>query len=163
MSIIEHSQVQTDLRGLENSVLLEWRRHLVKDDPSRVWVVFCSAAFCMTVAWLLFHNVLLCAAALFMLASATSEYLLPISYRLTQTGASCRYGANRFEMEWDKVKRVLIYSDGVRLSPIAAPSRLDAYRGVFLRFAPDGLTGDRESLLAAIEGQRPALSCEEDA
>ena len=89
-----------------------------------------------------------------MLVSATSEYLLPISYKLTDRCAVCRYGANRFELEWPRLKRALLYSDGIRLSPMPLPSRLDAFRGVYLRFASDGLPGDRESVLAAIASLR---------
>jgi hypothetical protein len=140
--------------------ILSWRRHLLLEEPGKLSVVFCAAVFCEWAAWLLFQNILFNAAVLFMLGSATSEYLFPIANRLSSRTASCRFGANRFELEWSKLARVLIYKDGVRLSPLAAPSRLDSFRGVFLRFARDGQPGDRKSVLAAIAELRPSKQSE---
>jgi hypothetical protein len=110
-----------------------------------------------SVAWMLFHNLFFSFAAILMILSATSEYLFPCRFRLTNRTAHCRYGANRFEIEWKLVRRVLLYKEGVRLSPLPASSRLDSFRGVFLRFAQEGQPGDRESVLKAIKALRPSL------
>lgn len=161
MTALEQSQTAVDSGSASGDAsVLEWRTHLLVEQPGRLAALLGSALFCTTVAWLLFHNLLFSLAALFMLASATSEYFFPVAYRLTDRCAACRYGANRFELEWSKVKRVLLYADGIRLSPLAFPSRLDAYRGVYLHFAPDGQQGDRESVLSAIETLRPSAESE---
>jgi hypothetical protein len=144
--------------AVQERELLAWSVHRVREDPYRLLPVLGSAAFSAIVAWILFRNPLFSAAALFMIASATTEYWIPIRYRLTDRGAYCRYGANRLEIEWQAVKRALLAADGVRLSPLALASRLDAFRGVNLRFAPDGQHGDRESVLSHLKVQRPARS-----
>ncbi len=141
--------LQSRLSTLD-SPLLEWRVHPVRRDPLRLTPVAASALFSAGVAWILFHAPLVCGAAVFMIASATSEYLLPSRFQITEAQAEARCGASHFVIEWPRVRRALLYSDGVRLSPLASPSRLDAFRGVYLRFAPDGVPGDRESVLAAI-------------
>jgi hypothetical protein len=141
--------------------ILAWRKHMLVEEPKRIIVISGAACFCAVVAWLLFRNPIFSAAALLMIASATSEYFFPVSYRLTDRAAAAGFGANRFEMEWGKVKRVLIYPDGVRLSPLTITSRLDSYRGIFLRFANDGHSGDRASVLAAIEHLRAEKQSEE--
>ncbi len=105
--------------------LLTWSVHRLRDDPNRLLPVLGSAAFAAIVAWILFQNVLFSAAAIFMIASATADYWMPIRYRLTDRGAECRYGANRLEIEWQAAKRALLFEAGVRLSPLALPSRLD--------------------------------------
>jgi hypothetical protein len=103
---------------------------------------------------MLFQNLLLCMAALLMLLSATLEFLAPGDYRLSERGAVSRCGPNRFELAWRDVRRALLYHDGVRLSPLGRASRLDAFRGVYLRFAQDGQAGDRESVLASLASLR---------
>ena len=139
----------------DETVILSWRLHLMRQHPERLPVVLGAGLFVTTVACLLFHNLLFIMAALLMLGSATGDYLLPISYRLTEQAAYCRYGANQFTLEWAKVRRALLYADGVRLTPLPTASRLDAFRGVYLRFAPDGQPGDRDSVLAAVACLRP--------
>lgn len=135
---------------------LVWNIHLLRQQPQRLPVVLGASLFAASVAWMLFHNLFFSFAAVLMILSAAAEYLFPCQYRLTDHAARCRYGANRFEIEWKKVKRVLLYRDGVRLSPLPSPSRLDNFRGVFLRFAQEGQPGDRESVLQAVKTLRPA-------
>ena len=140
----------------QDDSLLAWRIHMLRSHPDRAAILLCVSAFSVAVGWLLFRSPIFCLAALFMLVSATSEYLLPISYAITETDVTARYGANRFRIEWSAVRRALLYSDGIRLSPLAVGGRLDAFRGVYLRFAADGQPGDRESVLELVNRLRPA-------
>jgi hypothetical protein len=66
-----------------------------------------------------------------MLWSATADFLLPIRYEADTTGVRQRGWSPRV-MRWERVKRVVWGEEGVLLSPFAHPSRLNAYRGVFL-------------------------------
>jgi hypothetical protein len=45
----------------------------------------------------------------------------------------------------------------VLLTPLATPSRLDAFRGVLLRYAPNGAPGDRASVMAVIARRVPSF------
>ena len=136
--------------------LLSWTVHMARRDPYRLIPVCGSAAFAAVTAWIIFRNPIFSLAALFMIASATAEYWLPAHYRLTDKGAECRYGANRLEIEWSAVKRALLYDDGLRLSPLPTASRLDAFRGVYLRFGADGEPGERDGVLAILNDYRNA-------
>ncbi|MBL8067994.1 MAG: hypothetical protein JNM28_06070 [Armatimonadetes bacterium] len=76
---------------------------------------------------------------------STAEYWLPIRFRLDEAGAESKIGLSTNLLRWGDLKRLIHTADGVRLSPLPSPSRLDEFRGVYLRFA-----GNREEVLAKI-------------
>ncbi|MBI3910848.1 MAG: hypothetical protein HY320_07930 [Armatimonadetes bacterium] len=140
------------------SLPLEWRVHLAKRQPRRAAavaaIILASAALCQ----LLFGNWLFSLFTAFALCAATAEFLLPIRYRLTPQGAEQwnLFAARR--ILWSGVKRAYLLEDGVQLSPLAIPTRLERYRGVFLRFADN-----RSEVLAAIRHCRYGLERRPDA
>ena len=89
-------------------------------------------------------------AVLYRLIGATSDYLFPIQYRITREGVSADSLTGRMRLRWKEARRGLPERDGILLTPLPTASRLDAFRGILLRFAPPGEPGDRESVLAAI-------------
>jgi hypothetical protein len=88
-------------------------------------------------------------AALWMLWSATADYLLPIRYEADAEGVRQRGWSPR-AMRWERVRRVVWGEDGVLLSPLAHPSRLNAYRGVFLWY------GDQREVIESLVRERCA-------
>ncbi len=83
---------------------------------------------------LLHHPVFALLGALIVFVS-TAELFLPVKYRLDKTEARQQVGFSVTAIKWTDVKRIVRVDDGVRLSPFDAPNRLDAFRGVFLRYA----------------------------
>jgi hypothetical protein len=137
--------------GSDEAILREWTVHLLRREPKRAVVILTSLLFVLCVAWLLFHSPFLMLAGAFMVLSAASEFLFPIRYRLTTRKAAAHWGAARFEIEWGAVKRLLEAEGAVKLSPLPKASRLDHYRGVTLRFAPEGEPGSRADVLEIVE------------
>jgi hypothetical protein len=80
------------------------------------------------------------------LTSAMAEYLFPVSYRLTNRGAYANCFLARLSLSWPEVKRARYGDDGVFLSPLSRPSRLDNFRGIRLSFAE----GNAETVLETI-------------
>lgn len=76
---------------------------------------------------------------------STFEVLSPPSFRLDSQGVRSRVGWSVTEIPWDRVKRVMHDQRGVLVSPLAESSRLDAFRGVYLRFS-----GNQEAVLAKL-------------
>ena len=126
--------------------LLRWSRHRLRDAPERIWLVALGygAAFALW-RWVFPHPL-----ALFLpvvaLTSALAEYLFPVDYRLTDRGAYLSCGPfQKLFLAWEDVKRATCGTEGVYLSPLARPSRLDRFRGIALRFE-----GNRDAVLAAV-------------
>jgi hypothetical protein len=137
----------------DETVLLEWTVHLMRRDPQRAGVVFAAMAFVVLMGYLIFRSPIYSLAGLFMVFSATSEYFLPTRYKLTTERAFASCGAGRFEIPWSGVNRLLEAPDAVKLSPLKAASRLDSFRGVLLRFGPEGGPGEREEVMRIVENR----------
>jgi len=82
-----------------------------------------------------FRSSLLGLLAAFLLTATIADYLFPVRYRLGEDGLEARGFLLRRRMTWSQVRRVVRDNLGVKLSPLPRPSRLEAYRGIYLWFA----------------------------
>jgi hypothetical protein len=137
--------------------LLSWQVHLLHRYPRRLHILIITLLLAAGCVWLLFQQVLPVVAALLLLLGTSREYLFPISYILTVEGVSARGLALKGELTWKEARRCLRDRNSLTLTPLATPSRLDAFRGITLRFAPKGQPGDCESILAVIAHCAPEL------
>jgi len=69
-----------------------------------------------------------------LLAVALGRHFLPTWFEVTESGLTTRFCGQTRRMAWTKVGRIIVQEAGVFVSPFAKPSRLDPFRGVFLRF-----------------------------
>jgi hypothetical protein len=88
------------------------------------------------------------AAATVVLASI-ADFVFPTTYELTRDRAVCRRVFGTTEIQWENVKRCYLDDLGVKLSPFGRLSRLEAFRGVYLRFA-----GNQEQVIEAVRSLR---------
>jgi hypothetical protein len=135
------------------SAVLEWRVHLARGQPLQVAGVALGIVGSGALALSLFGSLPLALLVSIALFGATSEFLLPIQYRLTPEAAELRNGLARRRMAWTEVRKAYLAEDGIKLSPLDYPSRLEAYRGLFLRFADN-----REAVVAAVRHFRAAAA-----
>ncbi len=132
----------------EQDAILTWRTHLLRQEPRRLPVLLLTFALGASCVWMMFMALPPVLAALGLMTLAVSEYLLPSRYRLDATGATAEGGAGKCKIAWRETRRVVELKNGILLSPLPAPSRLDAFRGVLLRCAPDHQPGNRAEILA---------------
>lgn len=125
---------KTSKNSNTDRVRLEWTLHQAQTQPMRTAIIVCVIALAGISGWVLFHSLLLVLMGMFFIFTSVSEFLLPIHYELSQQKVSAAWGWTKLEMEWGQVKQVFHSSDGVRLSPLANQGRLNAFRGVQLRF-----------------------------
>ncbi|CUU09437.1 MAG: hypothetical protein N2045_12010 [Fimbriimonadales bacterium] len=115
----------------DEQLAYRWTVHLARQMPERLPVVVLVLLGAPLLGGMLMGHWLFGLVAFWMLFSATADYLLPIRYEADAQGVRQRGLAPRV-MRWEQVKRVVWGEQGVLLSPLAHPSRLDAYRGIFL-------------------------------
>lgn len=113
---------------------LTWRVHLAARQPRRA--VFTAALVATTIActYLGFHSWELCVAGGLLLTGSLGEFFFPVRYRLDERGASVTGVSGSTSIEWSCVRRCYGDPEGVKLSPLPHPSRLECWRGVYLRF-----------------------------
>lgn len=76
---------------------------------------------------------------------STAELFLPVKFRIDGNEARQACGISVTAIKWADVKRLIPQDDGVRLSPFDEQNRLDAFRGVYLRYA-----GNKDEVLGKI-------------
>ncbi len=136
--------------AVEDQPILSWTVHLARTQPAKA---IASVAFvCAAIA---FGCILagpfvagLVAAALI---ASLSDFLFPVRYIITRDKASCRTIGKGSEIMWANVKRCYLDDSGVKLSPLDRVSRLEAFRGVYLRFA-----GNKDEVIEAVKSLRPS-------
>ncbi len=128
-----------------NQHTLQWTVHLLRDQPRKAWGALTAMLAAGVLVGVAFGSAGMGLLAFVLLWLATREFWLPVRYTVNERGAGVRYLGAIFEVPWDRVKYVTVTAEGVKLSPVPPRSRLDPFRGVYLRFADN-----REQVLEAI-------------
>jgi hypothetical protein len=115
---------------------LSWVVHpLTQESPHKsAALVACIAAFALLAAASL-DGALYGVISLVVLTLSTIRYFLPTRYRVDSAGVAWRLLVEHHR-PWHQFARVEERPDGLFLSPFTHPTRLDAYRGLHLRFSP---------------------------
>jgi hypothetical protein len=132
--------------------ILEWRIHLAAQKPLRAALIVSTLSLALIFGLLFVKIPLLVLITCFALFSSVAEFLLPIHYRLTTHGAYSRSLFNLSFIEWKRVKKVYMGTDGIKLSPLARRTRLENFRGVKLRVTEN----NRDQVLQEIQKWRDA-------
>ena len=139
MSVPQQERLETDAE----ETILTWRVHRLRDDPRGIAFVTVGYALAFFFWRLVFPHPLALFLPVVALTSAMAEYLFPITYRLTNQGAYVACGPlQRLHLRWKDVRRATHGTEGIYLSSLRLPSRLDAFRGIRLRYA-----GQNEALV----------------
>lgn len=81
-----------------------------------------------------FEHWLYGAFSMVVLTIAMSRYFFPTHYAIDTTGINTVHLGLRRSIPWGDFRRVDEHRDGVFLSPLVRPGRLDSFRGIFLRY-----------------------------
>ncbi len=130
----------------KETTLLTWRIHRLRQNPRLLSLVVLAYGVGLFFWLHLFPHPLTLLLPLGALTSSMAEYLFPITYRLTTRGAYANCFLSRLYLAWPDVKRARYGDDGVFLSPLRRPSRLDDFRGVRLSFKDS----DQETILETV-------------
>lgn len=114
--------------------MLEWQVHLAKRSPQKLAIVLFMLFFAPMLGLVLMRHWLFALLGFWMMFTATTEFLLPIRYRMDEGEIRQRALLTLKVMRWEQVKRAVWTKNGVLLSPLTRPSRLDAFRGIYLWF-----------------------------
>jgi hypothetical protein len=130
---------------------LRWQVHRLRDNPSGLVLVAAGYTIALLLWQWVFPHPLALAIPLVAMTSALSEYFFPIRYRVDETGVHADCGPfQRLHLGWSDVRRIQRGRDGLYVSSLRKPSRLDHFRGIRLQFG--GM--DPEPIVAAVVAGR---------
>lgn len=130
---------------------LTWTVRLYDANSFKRWVVIAIAVAAGAIGSVLTGYPLLGLLGTLVILGSTQEYLLPLHYRLSSSVARVRCGVSVTEIEWAKVRRVLVDETAAKLSPLESDSRTSPFRGVTLRFADNA-----DAVMAAVKERVPS-------
>ena len=142
---------EREAKETREDVVLAWRIHRLREEPQKIGLVALGYGLAFAFWRLAFPYPLGLFLPVIALTGAMSEYLFPVNYKLTSKGAYCSCGpAIKLEMLWSDVRRATKGKDGVYLSTLKIPSRLDSFRGIRLRFSQGNDEKVRETVKALL-------------
>lgn len=139
---------------------LEWRVHLAHGQPGRVARLAAVLATAAGIAVAVFGHPLPVIATLVLLCGAVSDFLLPTTFLVTAEGVARRNGLSFSRLAWRDARRCWRDAQGVKISPLAHSSALEAFRGIYVRFPADDAA--RSRLLSLLERYAPPMLDAED-
>ncbi|HET6452986.1 MAG TPA: hypothetical protein VFI02_01155 [Armatimonadota bacterium] len=145
-----HLQVESGLAQAEP--ILAWKVHLVRENPAKVLLIAPVLVISLLVCYIFTHSLVFMAVTFALLASSLADYLFPVRYEINERGASSRTLLRRTFVEWDRVRKYYLDDHGIKLSTLPRPGRLEAYRGLYLRFG-----GNRDEVIEAVRRMRDAV------
>ena len=142
----EETPVVTEANPTEDPAreLLRWRYHPVKEGG---WRLVAVTAFVIGVPVLVgsLYGPFYILLSLVILGASLGTYFLPTEYTLYAGGLETRFIGVTRRFTWAQFRSFYPDRNGVLLSPFPAPSRLENFRGLFVRFS-----GNREAVLAIV-------------
>ena len=132
--------------------ILAWKVHLLREQPGKLLPIIPVAVLTLFLSRVFFGNLTVGLVALGLVAASLADYLFPIRYELDSVGASARTLTSLTRIEWGRVRKCYLDDRGIKLSPLSRQTRLEAYRGVYLRFGRQ-----RDEIIRAVKELRDAV------
>lgn len=137
------------LRSASSQPVMSWTVHLARRHPAKTLVAVGFIAAASIFGYLAISIYAAVAVGLAVMASL-SDFLFPVQFEIRPDRVGCRMLFKSSEIKWADVKRCYLDDQGIKLSPLDRISRLEAFRGVYLRFA------DNEAeVVEAVKSLRP--------
>jgi hypothetical protein len=122
-------------RGVMNyTEVLKWSSHPVKRSTLISVLVILFILFVWSVVYLTTSSFLLTGLAVVIMLGSLSSFFLPTRYELDQEKVKIKSFLTTREREWRSFRSFYIDKNGVLLSPFPQPSRLENFRGIYVRF-----------------------------
>ena len=145
-------EVFTTPNTLNPTPLLEWSAWPAREKPLfALGLVLFLLAIWVAVGYI-YREAVWVLLAVILLLGAVAPFFVITRYRLDEEGVSMKRYVTTMKKRWEELRSYYPDNNGVLVSPFAKPSRLENFRGVYLRFG-----GNREKVLAVLEqniGQR---------
>lgn len=86
------------------------------------------------IVYLATGSLLFLAIAIVIMLGSLSGFFLPTEYKFYPDKIKVKYFLASLEKEWKNYRSFYVDKNGVLLSPFTKPSRLENFRGIYLRF-----------------------------
>lgn len=114
---------------------LSWTSHpLKKSKKKTLYLILALFLIWSLVFWATAYSWGFLFLAVLILTASLSPFFFPTKYELTQDKVKVHFLAVKKEKAWSEFRSFYPDKNGVFISPFAGPSRLENYRGIYLRY-----------------------------
>jgi hypothetical protein len=145
----EAQAVKTD--GKAPEIVLSWTVSLAgRENLVKTLAALAAMTGVLALGAYLYGNVLLVTIGALIFFLATAEYFFPMRFWLTEEAAFRRTVFGTKFIRWSNIRHCYLDEKGIKLSPLKGPSRMEAFRGLFLYFGKN-----RDELVEAVRNLAP--------
>ncbi|KPK99486.1 MAG: hypothetical protein AMJ91_07580 [candidate division Zixibacteria bacterium SM23_73_3] len=119
---------------MSEKAVLKWSSHPVRKKTFVSILVITFLFVIWLVVYLTTFSLFLTALSVVIMLVSLSSFFLPTHYELDQEKVKIRFFLTKREREWSAFRSFYVDKNGVLLSPFAKPSRLENFRGIYVRF-----------------------------
>ncbi len=116
----------------DGSTAVEWTSHPVARHQLKGAILLLITLLCCCGVWLWLEHWFYAAFSGVVLFLSTMRYYFPTQYRLDAEGVRAGFLGTSKLRPWSDFKNVYVHETAVFLAPFGKPSRLDAFRGMWI-------------------------------
>jgi hypothetical protein len=114
--------------------VLTWISHPLKKNKRNTILVILFLVLTPAIVFFSTQSLFFLILAFLILLGSLSSFFLPTTYELSSDRVKVRFFLNTKEVEWKNYRSFYVDKNGVLLSPFEKPSRLENFRGIYIRF-----------------------------
>lgn len=114
-----------------------WRVHPLRESWTRSIFLFLFLLLLFSGIYWLFQSAFITLLSTIFVTGSLYRYFVPFRYELYDHQLVVTAPLYRLTKSWDTFRSFYVDKNGVLLSPFAKPSRLENFRGVYVRFGPN--------------------------
>jgi len=113
---------------------LAWTTHPAKSRKKTTAVLFVVLICIFMLVYYITYSMLMVIFAILLFTASLSTYFFPTNYEITKEKIKVRYLFTSVEKDMGNYRSYYPDKSGVLLSPFLGPSRLENFRGLYLRY-----------------------------
>lgn len=129
----------------DDPVLLQWVTHPARVRPAVTIILILFLTLMVAIVYSLTESIIFTIVGALILWGSLSQYFLPTRFTFYDSKVRVKYTVNAIEKEWRLFRSYYRDKNGVLLSPFVGPSRLENFRGLYVRFA-----GNKDEVMAVV-------------
>jgi hypothetical protein len=119
---------------MSEEVILKWSTHPVKRNLKISILVALFLLLIFVCVYFTTYSYFLTLLSVVIMLGSLSPFFLPTYYQLSSDKIQVKFLFNNKVKEWREYRSYYVDKNGVLLSPFVSPSRLENFRGLYLRF-----------------------------
>jgi hypothetical protein len=119
---------------MTESTVLKWSSHPVKKRTTISILVVLFLLAVWLVVYLTTSSLFLTGLSVVIMLASLASFFVPTRYELDQEKVGIHYVLGKKERPWSAFRSFYVDKNGVLLSPFPKPSRLENFRGIYVRF-----------------------------